>query len=122
MSDPTIKEKAVDVKNDVVELAGRAAKATEETAIEATDGLEDLYRLAEEECGAVRVVPDDRRQQVGLREHLPDHEDEREERELPEAQGAAHASTRLRVCAYPLRTSSFIECQMRSCSSMKRGR
>ena len=55
MSEPTIKEKAVDVKNDVVELAGLAAKATEEKATEATDGLEDLYARGVKKAKAVKT-------------------------------------------------------------------
>jgi hypothetical protein len=55
MSKPTMTEKAVDVKNDVVELAGLAAKATEEKAIEATDGLEDLYARGVKKAKAVKT-------------------------------------------------------------------
>ncbi len=55
MNKPTIKDKAVDVKDDVVELGGLVAKATEEKAVQATDGIEHLYERGVKKAKAVKT-------------------------------------------------------------------
>jgi hypothetical protein len=53
MKKPTLKEKAVEVKNEAVELGTKAAKAIEEAATEATDGIEDFYENGVKKAKAV---------------------------------------------------------------------
>ena len=55
MKKPTMSDKAVDVKNDVVELTKLAAGAVKETAVEATDRIEDLYERGVKKAKAVKA-------------------------------------------------------------------
>ena len=55
MKKTTMKEKALEVKKEAVELGTVAAKAVEKTAIEVTDGIEDLYERGVKKAKAVKT-------------------------------------------------------------------